>query len=171
MSYHPLSKTFHWVTAIAVPIAVALGIAMVSAAPGEGQNRLYDLHRSVGATVLALTGLRLMWRLYRPPPALLPASPWQQILAVSAHRFLYVLLFAVPGLGWAGTSAFGAPIWIFGLFRLPPILNKDQDLAVTLLGIHELAAFSLCAVFIVHAGAALHHHFVRRDATLRRMLG
>ncbi|MDX2222025.1 MAG: cytochrome b [Rhodospirillaceae bacterium] len=164
------ARVLHWVTALAIVCVVPLGIAMVNAGPGPGQNRLYDLHRSFGALVLALTGARLVWRLLAPPPPLVPdLPPWQVIAARIAHAALYVLLFAVPLMGWAGTSAFGAPIWVFGLFELPPLLDRNRDLATILLTVHAYLAFTLTGVVALHIAAALHHHLVRKDDTLRRM--
>jgi len=169
--YNGLAKVLHWVTALAIFSVVPLGLAMVSAEAGPGQNRLYDLHRSFGALVLTLTAFRLVWRLYSPPPQFTAGLPtWQVRVARFTHVALYVLLFTVPILGWAGTSAFGARIMVFGLFELPMILEKNRELATPLLQIHGYLAFTLCAVFLLHIGAALHHHFVRKDETLSRML-
>ncbi len=169
--YHPVSKLQHWLTAAAIFCVVPLGIAMTNADPGPEQNRLYDLHRSFGAVILLLSGLRLLWRLYSPPPPLVADLPeWQELSAKVVHRALYVLLFAVPILGWAGTSAFRAPIFVFELFELPPILPENRDLSESLLEIHELLAFTLCGVLLLHIAASLQHHFIRKDTTLKRIL-
>lgn len=169
--YRLPAQVLHWVSALAILCGVSLGIAMTNAAPGPLQNQLFDLHRSFGALILALTGLRLAWRLFSPPPPMVASLPvWQERAARAAHAALYVLLFAVPLVGWAGTSAYGAKIPIFGLFELPMILEKNRPLSEVLLGIHEALAFTLCAILAVHIGAALQHHFIRKDDTLRRML-
>lgn len=169
--YHAAAKAFHWLTAAAIFCVVPLGIAMTNASPGATQNQLYDLHRSFGALILGLAALRLLWRLFSPPPPLVDGLPrWQQLAARGTHCALYVLLFAVPLMGWAGTSAFRAPIVVFGLFELPPIAPQNRDLSAVLLDTHEILVFTLCAVLALHIAAALHHHFIRKDATLRRML-
>lgn len=165
------AKLLHWLTAAAVLCAVALGLTMGDAEPGPTQNRMYDLHRSFGALVLSLTGLRLLWRLFAPLPPPVPGLPmWQEKAAVYVHRLLYALLFAVPVMGWAATSAYGARIAVFGLFELKPILPRDRALSEALFEVHEVLAITLIFVFAVHIGAALHHHFIRKDETLRRML-
>ena len=121
--------------------------------------------------VLSLTGLRLLWRLFAPLPPPVPGLPmWQEKAAVYVHRLLYALLFAVPVMGWAATSAYGARIAVFGLFELKPILPRDRALSEALFEVHEVLAITLIFVFAVHIGAALHHHFIRKDETLRRML-
>jgi cytochrome b561 len=169
--YSAPARILHWLTAIAVITGVSLGFAMLSAEPGPRQNQLFDLHRSFGATILALTGVRLLWRLYSPPPPITAPMPaWQARIAHITHILLYVLLFIVPLVGWAGTSAFGARIPVFGLFELPMILEKNKAVADVLLPLHAALALSLSGLVILHIGAALHHHFVRKDDTLRRML-
>jgi cytochrome b561 len=165
------AKLFHWLTAAAVVTAIVLGFAMVSADPGPRQNQLYDLHRSFGALILVLTGGRLLWRLYAPPPPLVPGMPvWQEYAAIWMHRLLYVFLFAMPLLGWAGTSAFPATITVFGLFELPPLVKPNRELSNILLGIHWRMGWALCVLLAGHIGAALYHHFIRKDDTLKRML-
>jgi cytochrome b561 len=171
MTYSGPAKIFHWLSAAAVIAAIILAFAMNSAEPGPKQNQLYDLHRSFGALILALTGLRLLWRLYSPPPPPVPGMPaWQEKAAAFVHRLLYVLLFAMPLLGWAGTSAFPARIMVFGLFELPPLVGPDRELSELLLGIHWRLGLLLCLIIAGHIGAALYHHVIRKDATLRRML-
>jgi cytochrome b561 len=169
--YNGIAKLFHWLTAVAVIAAIVLGFAMNSVESGPRQNELYDLHRSTGALILALVGMRLLWRLYSPPPPPVAGLPkWQEKAATYMHHLLYVFLFAMPLLGWAGTSAFPARIMVFGLFELPPLVGPDRELSELLLGIHWRMGVVLCLMIAGHAGAALFHHFIRKDETLRRML-
>lgn len=169
--YSAASRAFHWVSAALVLAAVPLGLAMLRVEPGAVQNALFDLHRSFGATILVVGAARVVHRLVRPPVRPAPGVPaWQQAAAQGVHWCLYALLLALPLIGWAGTSAFGAPISYFGLFTLPDLLAEDEELAETLLGLHGTLAFVLIGLVALHVGAVLHHHFVRRDAVLRRML-
>ena len=171
MTYSRPAKIFHWITAIAVISTVPMGITMMRVGSGDLQNALFFTHKSIGALILMVTAARLVWRLFHPAPPLVPGLPgWQVAAAKGSHLLLYVLLFAVPLLGWAGTSAFGAPVDFFGLFNLPQILEKDQALAERLLGIHAVVALSLAGLVLVHVSAALYHHFIRKDETLRRMI-
>ena len=170
LSYSAPAKWFHWGIALAVLAAVGLGIAMNNVADRATAGTLYDLHRSTGTLILVLTGLRLIWRLFHPPPPLLAGLPaWQKRAATIMHWLLYFLLFLLPLLGWVGTSAYGAEIVVYGLFVLPPLLAENEALSKVLLGAHELVAFALVALLIGHIGAALHHHFIGRDDTLKRM--
>ena len=169
--YNSVAKALHWIVAGCVLAAIPLGLAMVNVGPGPLQNTLYDLHRSFGALILGLMAVRLAWRLIRrPPPRNIPMPVWQTRLAATVHGSLYVMLLAMPLLGWAGTSAFPATITVFGLFDLPPLIGPDRELSETLLDIHATAAFVLVGLVCLHIGAAMYHHFVRKDDVLRRML-
>ncbi len=168
--YRLPAQILHWVSALCVLAGVTLGITMLNVGQGPLQNQLFDLHRSFGALILALTGGRLLWRLYSPPPPMLPMPAWQERAAQVTHAALYILLFVVPLVGWAGTSAFGAQISVFGLFNMPMILAKNKETADVLLPLHAALALTLCALLAVHIGAGLFHHFIHKDATLKRML-
>lgn len=169
--YNGVAKALHWIVAFCVLAAIPLGLAMVSVDPGPVQNTLYDLHRSFGALILGLMLVRVGWRLIRrPPPRNIPMPVWQSRVASTVHALLYVLLLAMPLLGWAGTSAFPATITVFWLFDLPPLVGPDRALSETLLRAHTIVAFIVSGLICLHIGAALYHHFVRKDAVLRRML-
>jgi len=75
-----------------------------------------------------------------------------------------------PFLGWIGTSAYPAPIIVFGLFELPPIWHEDRAFSDQILTVHALVGLSIALLLVAHISAALHHHFVRRDVVLKRML-
>jgi cytochrome b561 len=171
LRYRLPAQILHWVTALAIFCGVSLGVAMLKVAQGPLQNQLFDQHRSFGALILGLTGIRLLWRLYSAPPPITAPMQARQGRAVQAtHAALYLLLFAVPLVGWAGVSAFGASISVFNVFMLPMILEQNKPLADVLLRLHTALAFTLCALLVMHIGAALHHHFIRKDDTLCRML-
>jgi cytochrome b561 len=95
---------------------------------------------------------------------------FQRLAAESVHWMLYALLIVQPLIGWAATSAYRAPIIIYGLFELPPILPVNQPLSEQLFFIHRGLGFVMAALVLGHAGAALYHHFVQRDRVLMRMI-
>ena len=170
-SYGWPAKLFHWLTALSVITAAILGIVMLNIGNTPLASQLFDLHRSFGTLILALTAGRLVWRLRAPPPPMVASlPPWQEKVARLVHAALYVLLFVVPLVGWTGTSAYGAQISVFGLFTLPALTAKNKELSDVLLPLHEYLALTLCALFTLHIAAALYHHFIRKDDTLRRML-
>jgi len=97
-------------------------------------------------------------------------SAWQRLASGTVHRLLYAILLIQPIIGWWGTSAFGAPINVFWLFELPPLVSKDELAAKQILAWHSIVGITLSATVAIHISAALFHHFVRRDEVLRRML-
>ncbi len=138
---------------------------------GPVQNTLYDLHRSFGALILLLVLIRLPYRLFAGAPPPEPSMPrWQLGLSHAVHWLLYLFLLAMPIAGWVGTSAFGAPIIVFGLFELPPIVEKNEALAKAVLGWHATAGLVMGGLVLIHIAAALYHRFVRHDGVLARML-
>jgi len=139
---------------------------------GVWQDRLFNLHRSLGVLILALAVLRVMTRWIGGVPAPHPGlTRFQRVASEIAHKSLIVLIVLVPLLGWAATSAYPAPIVVFGLFELPPILGPDRHLSETLFGAHRFAAYLTAAILVVHVGAALWHGVIMRDGVLSRMLG
>lgn len=169
-TYPLLARTIHWLTAVCVVAAIALGIAMGQVSSGALQNTLFDLHRSFGFVILLLALARWANRLRGGTPPTFPVEPrWQRLAAHGVHELLYLLLLAMPLLGWFGTSAYGASISVFWLFVLPPLTGKDEGLADVVLSLHATLGLVMAGLVVLHAAAALHHHFVRRDRVLLRM--
>ena len=83
---------------------------------------------------------------------------------------LYLLLFVVPALGWAGTNAYGDPVSVFGLFDFPRILGKDTPLSDRIFVWHLYGGLVVAAIAALHAAGALYHGLVKRDGVLARML-
>ena len=165
------ARLMHWTTVLMVVISIPVGIVMGRIEGGALQNALYDLHRSLGFLVLVVTLVRLVYRLFFPPPPLPAELPsWQPVVSKIVHIALYTLLIVVPIVGWAGTSAFGAPIWIFGLFVLPDFVAQDRVLARQLLDLHEVLSYTLAGLIVIHIGAAFYHLSERGDRVFRRML-
>ena len=169
--YPPVSKLLHWLVAACVLTTVPVAIAMVRVDQGPVQDALYNLHKSLGVLILILMALRLINRLVVGAPAADPANePWQRIVSSIVHTSLYVLLLAMPVVGTFANSVYGASTPFFGLFNLPPIAAQNEALAKQLFTIHRWAGFLVIALVLMHIGAALHHHFIRRDDVLKRML-
>jgi len=179
--YHPVAITLHWLTAAAILALIVMGLVMTEAKPGSHlQFALYQLHKSVGVTVLLLTVLRLGWRLSHTAPALPEHMPgWEKFLAHAGHAALYGFLLLMPLEGWALVSAsvFNIPTVLFGLVPLPhlPWLAElsyaDKKPVEDLLkALHEAAAWVMIVTILGHAAAALRHHVLLRDDVLTCML-
>lgn len=128
-------------------------------------------HKEVGLLVLVLFVVRLAWRVTQILPQLVAHLPdWQKIAARFVHLCFYALMFAMPVSGWLMSSAAGIPVSFFGLFMLPDFLPQDDYLFQRFIEIHKWLGYLLMLLIFVHVGAALRHHFLLRDETLRRML-
>jgi cytochrome b561 len=176
---HALRRLLHWTVAFLVIVMIPAGLIVTNPDNktaleglfGEGSSGvLYDLHKSTGALVLALMAARVGAKLVWPDPAHEPPLPGvERVVAHAAHGALYVLLIAVPVLGWAGTTAFPAPVPVFGLFRLPAIAPPDKELSAYLLHLHSLGAYLLASIAVLHVMAAIWHKAVRTDSVYHRI--
>jgi cytochrome b561 len=170
-SYTPTAKAFHWITVLFVLLVIPMGLIMADAEPGPLKNTLFDLHRSLGITISALTILRLIYRLgHKPPPLDDSVQPIQRLAAHVVHVILYAGLILLPIGGLTGAWMFGASLNYFWLFQIAPPMAADQETAKQILGMHSLASKIFAAFIGLHVVAALAHHYVFKDRTLRRML-
>ncbi|PHK96436.1 cytochrome B [Pseudoroseomonas rhizosphaerae] len=173
MPYTRTARLLHWATALAVLAIAALGLWIAWAPPQEEafKLRLYNIHESLGITVLLATLLRLFWRWRHPPPPVHPPPPpLLQGAAFATHAALYALLLAMPVVGFLATNAWGFPLSLFGVIPLPSPVGRSEALAPPLTAVHGWMALALGLLVALHAGAALWHHWARGDDTLRRML-
>jgi cytochrome b561 len=139
-------------------------------APASWHDLLKEIHINCGLIILGITIARLFWRIFNPAPPLLPLPQIQMTAAKLAHLGLYGLLLALPLCGWLMVSAFGHPPIFLNLLELPGLLSKDRGNAILLKEAHEWLAYLLAGLVGLHAGAALAHHYIIKDATLTRML-
>lgn len=165
-----VAKGFHWLTAAAIAAMFAIAWWMDALPIGLAKLQAYGWHKSIGLSILAVTALRLLWRLANPQPRFLGGPDWQRRASTVAHWLLYVCLIAMPMLGWLMSSAANTPVNLFGLVVLPDLVAPDRSLADLLATAHATLAYVLLVLVALHAAAALKHHLVDRDATLRRML-
>jgi cytochrome b561 len=170
-SWGAAAKAFHWVMAALILAQLALGLAAASWRLSPTKLELFVWHKSLGMLVLALLVLRVLWRLADAAPGLPAALPaWERAAARASHALLYLLMAALPLTGWVVSSASGIPFLIFRRIPLPPITPPDETVAQLFARVHGALALSLVALLAVHIGAALRHHFVRRNEVLARML-
>lgn len=167
--------TLHWLLALMIAGSFSVGVTMHELPFSPLRLRLYNWHKWAGITILALSALRLLWRLSHRPPELpagvLAAMPaWQRRVYSATHTALYLLFFAVPLSGWAYSSAAGFPIVWFGVLPLPDWVGVNKELADTVLKpLHATCAFALAALVLLHVAATLKHQFVDRDGLFWRM--
>jgi cytochrome b561 len=162
----------HWTTVLLVLalFASAWLHALAEARQSDLAPVLLQIHRSFGATVWAVAAFRLAWRLTsaRLPP--FPASmTGLHRAAVKASEYgLYALLLGQPLTGLLASLAGGRPFGLF-LWRVPPLMPRDEMLRAALHLAHELGAWALAVLVAGHTAVALFHHFVLRDDVLTCM--
>jgi cytochrome b561 len=172
--YGTVAIALHWSMALLLVALVVSGLYMVGL-PEVGFNTrkitLILYHKELGILALAVVALRFVWRIGNPLPALAESLPqWQKVTARFVHLAFYGLMFALPITGllmsWAGSF----PVSFFGLFDLPDLIAPSDRLFQVFIQVHKWLGFGLIAFMAVHVGAALWHHFVIKDATLKKML-
>lgn len=169
--YGAFAQALHWLVAALVLALFAIGWFMEGLPLGPEKIEVFNLHKSIGVTVLVLMLLRLAWRLISPPPPLPAAmSGLERRAAKLSHLALYLLLFAQPVIGLLHSSAANFPVVVFGALTLPPLVGPDETLKQQLEGLHGLLAWVILALITLHVAAALRHHLLLKDSVLRRML-
>ena len=169
--YSGVSIALHWTTALAVVGQIVL-IMIADEVSGSERGYWFGLHKSLGITILVLTVVRLLWRIGHRWIQLPEDTPgWQALLARATHVLFYVVLLAMPLLGWFASSAGNKPIEWFGLFPWPELPVPDsRGAAKAAMGLHESLAKVLYVLVGLHVLGALKHHFIDRDEVLTRML-
>jgi len=175
--YTAIAKTFHWLIALLIFVLFPLAWVM-DGFSGLQKFQAYNLHKSLGITVLTLMALRLLWRLASPAPGLPSEMPaLEQRAAHAGHFLLYLLLFLMPLSGWLMISASDKPSVLFQFTAFPLLpwigdLPPDQKkyLAAIFRETHVLLSYTLLALVVIHIAAALRHAFLLHDGILSRML-
>jgi cytochrome b561 len=169
--YGAIAKTFHWLTVVLVIAGWLLG-QFGDDLPHAMHIAGVAIHMSIGLSVLMLLVARLAWRVVDPPPA-----PEKTVLGGAAeasaralHFIFYALLVAIPVMGILVEFARGGALPIFGVWEIASPWVRDRAFSRSMIGIHALLANTLMVLAVLHGAAALAHHFVFRDRTLRRML-
>ena len=171
------AKSLHWLIALLIFVLFPLGWVMGDFS-GIQKFQAYNLHKSLGITVLALMALRIVWRGFYGAPTLPSTMPaLERTAAKFGHLALYALLFALPLAGWAVISTSDKPSLLFGFTDIPR-LPWLSDLSAAdrksyhemFEGAHEVLAYALLVLLAAHVAAAFRHAIVLKDGVLSRML-
>jgi cytochrome b561 len=169
--YSAVAKLLHWLIFALVAAQFVIAFTMPDIHRDTPDEGLVAWHLSVGAVILLVVVLRLLWRLSHPAPAPLAGTPqWQRSLYRLVHGLLYFILVVDPVLGWGNASSRGYPVSLFGVIPLPALFEKGSRLGHSLGDIHSTLAWVLLFLIGVHIAVALYHQFIVKDGTLRRML-
>lgn len=168
--YHLVARSLHWFMAAAIVTLMIAAIFRKEIDEAIGW-RTMGLHKSLGLLVLGLGIVRLGWRLrHAPPPPEPSIGAGMNRLAHGVHLLLYALMLGLPVLGYVISSAGPYPLAFFGLPVGKLAVARDSALAHWAEWGHVAGGYAMVALVVGHALAALYHHHVLKDATLRRML-
>lgn len=175
--YTRVAIALHWVIAALLVFEVALGLNM-EGARGTAKFVVFQLHKSVGITILLLVLLRIVWRaMHRPPP--LNATGWERALALAVHSAFYALLLALPLSGWTivSTSKIAIPTLLYGTVPWPHLPGFAAMAGAAREAWNQAGEFVhgnlvnvLYGLVALHLAGALKHHLIDRDGELARMI-
>lgn len=170
IAYGSISKFFHWTIGIAIIALIIVGLTADSF-PMEIRFPMIMTHKAVGAIVLGLVVLRVLWVTFQTKPnAPVGMSPSLYKFVSFGHALLYGFMVLMPLSGWLMSNAAGYPVSIFGFYTLPELTAKNEAMAGMFHAVHEFAGYGLIAMLAAHILAAIWHHVVKKDDTLQRML-
>jgi cytochrome b561 len=171
--YGIITILLHWLVAAIIIGLFGLGYWMVGLGyydPWYKQGP--DLHKSIGATLFLLMIGRVLWRkLQVQPKGLDSHTKFEKTAGAVVHQFLYLVIFIIMISGYLISTADGRAIEVFQFIQVPSLgelFSNQEDIAGA---VHKYLAYSLIFVVVLHAAAALKHHFIDKDNTLMRMLG
>jgi cytochrome b561/polyisoprenoid-binding protein YceI len=189
--YSAVAIALHWLTALSIFLLIPMGWWMIAAIAEPSTQlqayRMFQVHKALGFLVLALTLIRIVWRLgHRPPPLPDGMKRWEVFAARATHAAFYALLLVLPLSGWVYVSAGWAVAedqalevatsW-FGLFPIPhigPVAGLAEEARRTVAfranGAHQLLSWGVVALITLHVGAALKHRIINRDTVLASIL-
>jgi cytochrome b561 len=170
LHFTPMQRALHWVMAICILAMLFIGVGMVSTVEPVYLS-LVAIHKPLGIAILLLALLRLAVRLRNgAPPLPVDMPPVMKLAAQLSHIAFYLLMIALPLIGWGMLSAADYPVVILGL-RLPAILPPSPSVHTMLWNAHQFLALCFFALILLHFAAALFHALVRRDGVFEAMTG
>jgi cytochrome b561 len=170
--YGALSKSLHWSVALLIIGLVWLGWYMVDLTYYDRwYNDSLSTHKALGMLVLILAVAKVGWTLYSRPPELVASlRGWERAAARVTHFTLYFMMLAIPLTGYAISTSKGDAVSVFGWFQIPAVFPVGEGLRDLAIELHFYFAYVTAALVVLHASAALKHHFVDKDDTLKKML-
>ncbi len=170
-NYSLFARTLHWFSAFSILGLFGVGLWMVDLTYySEWYKTAPYWHKSIGLILAAVTVFRFIWKHVTVQP-LIEGKTYEVLAAKLAHAVMYLLLFVLFASGYLISTSDGRGIEVFDWFVVPSmgeLFENQPDIAGT---VHYYAAFALIGLVVVHVAAALKHHFINKDNTLRKMIG
>jgi cytochrome b561/polyisoprenoid-binding protein YceI len=179
--YSTVAVILHWMIAAAIIFMVILGWRMGDEPKGPSLYAIFQLHKSIGITILLLTLVRVGWRLANPPPPYAePLGTWEHRASQAVHLGFYAAMILMPLSGWVMVSAskVNIPTLLYGIVPWPHVPGVAELSQAARHNVHEgseavhglVAKILAYGLLPLHVGGALKHHFISRDGVLGRMI-
>lgn len=167
--YGIISKIFHWVSAVFIFAMFGLGYWMVELTYySEWYRTAPHIHKSVGILIFGFIILRLLWKIINKTTKYLGKNS-EILIAKIVHNLIYVLLIVIFLSGYLISTADGRGIEIFNWFVIPSIGEFFKNQESIMGSIHKYSTYFLMFLVLLHALAALKHHFIDKDDTLKKI--
>lgn len=164
--YGRLAVSIHWLSALLIIALLVSGFRAANTVDPVLKAEILRLHAPMGFAIGVLTLLRIFWwwMIDKKPPAIGNEPEWQKWMAKAVHILFYVVILGMTASGIGMFALSGAAEFVFrGIGSLPDFNLYSPRIP------HGIGALVMIALLVAHAGAALYHHFIKRDDTLRRM--
>ncbi|QNQ09672.1 cytochrome b/b6 domain-containing protein [Sphingomonas alpina] len=177
-SYTRVAIALHWIIALCLLGQIALGWGLNDVPDGPARYAAFQLHKSIGISILLLSVARLAWRLLHPAPPGEPMPRWQRLASGVVHWGLYAIMIGLPATGWimVSTSKLAIPTRLFGLVPWPSIpgLSNLEPATRAIWNSfgsngHAVLVYVTIALLVLHLGAVLKHQLIDRDRVFARM--
>lgn len=165
-NYDNVAVALHWIIVLFI-VGLVTSAQIAEGLQGPQRGMILGWHKAGGVIVLGLVVLRLLWRITHPAPQPIKTSPALDMIANVVHRVFYLLLLAMPIAGLCMSFYYGRGVDLLGI---PPLFEKNVELAKTFGAAHGMIMNAILALVLLHASAALWHHYARHDGTLARMV-
>ncbi len=172
-TYGQMSKSLHWIVMVLVLVLLLVGSLMGDIPFKPVKHLVYTLHKLTGLTVMFLMIFFVIWSAFNPKPSYPEKmKAWELWLAKTVRISLYVVIIAMPLVGWFFSTAAGYPPSLFGVAAFPaPFVPVSKSLAGIGHELHEIIAWIIVCLTVVHAAGAFTHRVIYRDNVLQRMMG
>lgn len=174
-SYTKVAIWLHWVIAVLIISQIIGGKVMLAMGPSSLKWEIFQLHKSFGFVILALSLIRLLWRLtHKAPPLPEGMKPFEKLGAKLSHWGFYILMIGTPMAGWVLVSS-SVPQIATKIFKVIPVpdvpgVTRSEALNARMSEVHEYMAYAIVGLLVLHVAAALKHHFIDKDDVLTRMV-
>ncbi len=168
--YSSLVISLHWfIFLLMIAIYASMEFRVLFEKGSNSRELIKAIHFMLGATLLFLIVIRIAARVFSTTPEIVPSlKPQLKIVSKLMHLALYILMIAMPIIGWLMLNANGKAVPFFGL-ELPIVIVENKALGEQLHDLHEIGAAIGYVLIGLHTAAALFHHYVMKNNVLLRM--